>query len=317
MKTKKPSSNGVSALSAPKKKKSLAFKKSMFLYVLVLPAIIMTIWINYLPMFGISVAFMDYDLFLGFKSPWIGFENFKELFSLPMFTKATFNTVYLSFLNLFIVFPLPVIFALLLNEIKCSAYKRIVQTVSYLPHFLSWIAVIGMAQSVYSSYGIINDLRVMMFGEGTERIRFLASQSFFIPNVIILSVWKEIGWSSIVYLAAITGIDPQLYEAASVDGANRFQQCMKITLPSILPTVVMLFVLKIGGLFRDNFDLIYGLQNSYIDFETISTITYKQGITAGNYSMATAIGLFQSVVGFVLVAIANRFSKKINDVALW
>lgn len=316
MKTKKP--NNVAVSSQPsKKKKSLAFKKSMFLYVLVLPAIIMTIWINYLPMFGISVAFMDYDIFLGFKSPWNGFENFKELFSLPMFTKATFNTVYLSFLNLFIVFPLPVIFALLLNEIKCSAYKRIVQTVSYLPHFLSWIAVIGMAQSVYSSYGIINDLRVMMFGEGTERIRFLASQSFFIPNVVILSVWKEIGWSSIVYLAAITGIDPQLYEAASVDGANRFQQCMKITLPSILPTVVMLFVLKIGGLFRDNFDLIYGLQNSYIDFETISTITYKQGITAGNYSMATAIGLFQSVVGFVLVAIANSFSKKINDVALW
>lgn len=318
MKTKKPSSIGVNTLSAPKKKKtSLAFKKNIFLYALVLPAIIMTIWINYLPMFGISVAFMDYDLFLGFKSPLVGFENFKELFSLPMFTKATFNTVYLSFLNLFIVFPLPVIFALLLNEIKCSAYKRIVQTVSYLPHFLSWIAVIGMAQSVYSSYGIINDLRVMMFGEGTERIRFLASQNFFIPNVVILSVWKEIGWSSIVYLAAITGIDPQLYEAASVDGANRFQQCMKITLPSILPTVVMLFVLKIGGLFRDNFDLIYGLQNSYIDFETISTITYKQGITAGNYSMATAIGLFQSVVGFVLVAIANSFSKKINDVALW
>jgi len=316
MKTKKTDIAVVSS-KPQKKKKSLAFKKSMFLYALVLPAIIMTIWINYLPMFGISVAFMDYDLFLGFKSPWIGFENFKEIFSLPMFTKATFNTVYLSFLNLFIVFPLPVIFALLLNEIRCSAYKRIVQTVSYLPHFLSWIAVIGMAQSVYSSYGIINDLRVMMFGEGTERIRFLASQDFFIPNVIILSVWKEIGWSSIVYLAAITGIDPQLYEAASVDGANRFQQCMKITLPSILPTVVMLFVLKIGGLFRDNFDLIYGLQNSYIDFETISTITYKQGITAGNYSMATAIGLFQSVVGFVLVAIANRFSKKINDVALW
>lgn len=316
MKTKKTDTAVVSS-KPQKKKKSLALKKSMFLYALVLPAIIMTIWINYLPMFGISVAFMDYDLFLGFKSPWIGFENFKELFSLPMFTKATFNTVYLSFLNLFIVFPLPVIFALLLNEIRCSAYKRIVQTVSYLPHFLSWIAVIGMAQSVYSSYGIINDLRVMMFGEGTERIRFLASQDFFIPNVIILSVWKEIGWSSIVYLAAITGIDPQLYEAASVDGANRFQQCMKITLPSILPTVVMLFVLKIGGLFRDNFDLIYGLQNSYIDFETISTITYKQGITAGNYSMATAIGLFQSVVGFVLVAIANSFSKKINDVALW
>ena len=317
MKTKQPQ-NAATELRSPKKRRtSLAFKKNILLYALVLPAVVMTLWMNYVPMFGISVAFMDYDLMKGFASPWIGFDNFKELFTLPMFTKATFNTVYLSFLSLVIVFPLPVIFALLLNEIKCSAYKRVVQTVSYLPHFLSWIAVIGMAQSVYSSYGIINDLRVMMFGEGTERIRFLASQDFFIPNVIILSVWKEIGWSSIVYLAAITGIDPQLYEAAHVDGANRFQQCLKITLPSILPTVVMLFVLKIGGLFRDNFDLIYGLQNAYIDFETISTITYKQGITSGNYSMATAIGLFQGAVGFVLVALANGFSKKVNDVALW
>lgn len=314
---KKDSISASATAPAATKSKSLAFKRNLFLYILVLPAIVMTIYINYMPMLGISVAFMDYDLFQGFSSPWIGFGNFIELFKLPMFTDSIINTVYLSVLNLIIVFPLPIIFALLLNEIKCSPFKRVVQTVSYLPHFLSWIAIIGMAQSVYSSYGVINDLRVMILGEDAERIRFLSSQSFFVPNVIILSVWKELGWSSIIYLAAISGIDPQLYEAAHVDGANRFQQSIHITLPSILPTVVMLFVLKIGGLFRDNFDLIYGLQNPYIDFETITTITYKQGISAGNYSMATAISLFQGVVGYVLVALANSFSKRINDVALW
>ena len=316
MKKKDPISvSAGSTVSA--KSKSLTFKRNLFLYILVLPAIVMTIYINYLPMLGISVAFMDYDLFQGFSSPWIGFDNFIELFKLPMFTKSISNTVYLSFLNLIIVFPLPIVFALLLNEIKCSPFKRTVQTVSYLPHFLSWIAIIGMAQSVYSTYGVINDIRVAVLGEDTERLRFLTNQGFFIPNVVILSIWKELGWSSIIYLAAISGIDPQLYEAAHVDGANRFQQSIHITLPSILPTVVMLFVLKIGGLFRDNFDLIYGLQNPYIDFETITTITYKQGISAGNYSMATAISLFQGVVGFVLVTLANTFSKKINDVALW
>lgn len=296
---------------------SLSFKKNVYLYIMVLPLLALTFYFSYMPMPGVLFSFMEYDIFAGFSSPWVGFKNFKELFALPLFTKAAFNTIYLSFLNLVIVFPLPVIFALLLNEIKCRPFKRIVQTVSYLPHFLSWIAIIGMAQSVYSSYGIINDLRVAIMGENTERVRFLADQSFFVPNVIILSVWKDLGWSSIIYLAAISGIDAQLYEAAQVDGANRFQQCIHVTIPAILPTVVMLFILKIGSIFKDNFDLVYGLQNAFIDFETVSTVVYKQGITGGNYSMATAIGLFQGVVGFVLVVLANTFSKKVNNVALW
>jgi len=300
-----------------KRKTSLTLRKNFFLYILVLPAVLLTFYFSYLPMPGVIISFMDYDVFKGFLSPWIGLENFKELFSLPLFAQATANTVYLSFLNLVIVFPIPILFALLLNEIKCTAYKRIVQTVSYLPHFLSWIAVIGMAQSVYSTYGIVNDLRINILGEATERIRFLASQGFLIPNIITLTLWKSVGWSSIIYLSAITGIDEQLYEAARVDGASKFKQCLYITIPSILPTAVMLFVLQIGSLFRDNFDLVYGLQNAFIDFETISTVIYKHGITGGNYSMATAIGLFQGGIGFVLVILANYFSKKINDVALW
>lgn len=319
MNTKQTTCDKTSVLDLPSKhmKISLNFKKNIFLYILLLPAMILTIIFAYLPMPGVIISFMEYDLFKGFSSPWIGLANFKELFALPLFTKATWNTVYLSILNLVIVFPAPIIFALLLNEIKCSPFKRVVQTVSYLPHFLSWIAVIGMAQSVYSTYGIINDLRVTLFGEGTERIRFLAEQGFLIPNIIILSLWKGVGWSSIIYLAAITGIDAQMYEAAQVDGANRLQQCLHITIPCILPTAVMLFLLQIGSLFKDNFDLIYGLQNAYIDFETISTVVYKHGIQNGDYAMSTAIGLFQGGIGFLLVVGANWLSKKVNDVALW
>lgn len=304
-------------LTQKKKKKNLNLKKNAVLYLLLLPAIALMIYLNYLPMIGVSVAFMDYNFFQGFSSPWVGFDNFIELFSLPMFGKAVFNTVYISLLNLVIVFPIPIIFALLLNEVKFIGYKRVIQTLSYMPHFISWVAVIGIAHSIFSSYGFLNDIRVAIFGEGTERINFLAEQGFFVPNVVGLTIWKGFGWSSIIYLAAITGIDPELYEAASVDGANKFRQVFTITIPSILPTIVMLFILKIGTIFGDNFGLIYGLQNPFIDFETISTVTYKNGIAGGNYSMATAIGLFQGVVGYILVAISNSISKKVNEVSLW
>lgn len=306
------------AVSTTKKKRSLSWKRDLSLYLMIAPAALLIFYFAYVPMPGLVMSFMDYDLFSGFfGSPWVGFKHFKELFQLPLFTKSLVNTVTLSFLNVVIVAPAPVIFALLLNEIKFTPFKKTVQTVSYLPHFISWIAVIGMANTVYSTYGIINDIRVAILGEGAERIRFLASQGFLIPNVVILTLWKGVGWSSIIYLAAISGIDSQLYEAAEVDGANRFQQCINITVPSILPTAVMLLVLQIGNVFRDNFDLIYGLQNPYIDYETISTVVFKQGIQAGNYSMSTAIGFFQGGVGFLLVVIANKLSKKINDVALW
>ena len=295
-----------------------AIRKNPLRYALLLPALLLTFYFSYVPMVGALIAFMDYDIFGGiFGSAWVGLDNFKKIFATPMFAQSIGNTIYLSMLNLLINQPTPIIFALLINEIKATKFKRILQTVSYLPHFLSYIAVIGMAHSVFSTYGVINDIRVAIIGEGAERINLLASQALFVPNVIILSVWKSFGWASIVYLAAITGIDPQLYEAAYVDGANRFKQCLYITLPSIIPTAIMIFIIQIGCIFQDNFDLIYGLQNAFIDFETISTIVYKQGITAGDYSMAAALGLFQGVLGFLLVAVANKFSKKVNDIALW
>lgn len=299
-------------------KKMQSIRKDLPLYLILLPTILLTLFFKYIPMPGILMSFMKYDVFLGFfKSPWVGLDNFAEIFTVPAISSSIANTLKLSILNLLISFPLPIMFALLLNEIRCTAFKRVVQTVSYLPHFLSWVAAIGMAYSIYSVDGIINDLRVMLMGEGTERIRFLASQSFFVPNILIITIWKTIGWSSIVFLSAIVGIDTELYEAANIDGANRFKQCIHITIPSIMPTAVMIFILNIGGILTDNFDLIYGLQNPFIDFETISTVIYKQGIAGGNYSVATALGLFQNGIGFLLVVGANWLSKKVNDVALW
>lgn len=298
-------------------KMAQSIKKDLPLYIILLPTILLTIYFKYLPMPGVLMSFMKYDMFLGIKSPWVGFDNFVEIFTVPAISTSIVNTLKLSVLNMLISFPLPIIFALLLNEIRCNAFKRVVQTVSYLPHFLSWVAVVGMAYSIYSVDGIINDLRITLLGEGTERIRFLASQNFFIPNVIIITVWKTVGWSSIVFLSAIAGIAPDLYEAANIDGANRFKQCIHITIPSIMPTAVMLFILNIGGILSDNFDLIYGLQNAFIDYETLSTVVYKQGIAGGNYSVATALGLFQNGIGFMLVVGANWLSKKVNDVALW
>ncbi len=298
--------------------KPKSFKKYIPLYLMLLPGMISVFVFSYCTLPGLLMAFKDYNMFKGILgSPWVGFEHFKDIFTLPEFSGSIVNTIIISILNQLAGQPAPIIFALLLNEMRAQKYKRVVQTISYLPHFLSTIAVIGMAHALFSTYGIVNDMRVALFGEGTERIKFLAEQWFFIPNIVGTGLWKGFGWSSIIYLSAISGIDPELYEAASVDGANRFRQCIHITLPSILPTFVMIFIMGIGNLLRDSFDLIYGLQNAYIDYETISTTVYKQGIVAGNYSLSTALGLFQGVVGLILVLTANKISKKVNNVALW
>ena len=298
--------------------KMKSLRKYMPLYIMLIPGLLSVFIFSYCTFPGVIIAFKDYNMFKGiFGSPWAGFSHFKDIFTLPEFSLSIWNTLKLSFLNMIFGQPVPIIFALLLNEIRCSKYKRVVQTVSYLPHFLSTMAIIGMSYALFSTYGIVNDVRVLLFGEGTERVKFLAQQSFFVPNIVGTTVWAGFGWNSIIYLSAIAGIDAQLYEAAQVDGANRFKQCLHITLPCILPTFVMLFIMQIGNLLRDSFDLVYGLQNAYIDYETISTTVYKQGIVAGNYSISTALGLFQGVIGLILVLTANKISKSVNDIGLW
>lgn len=291
-------------------------KKNKMLYIFLIPGIILVFIFSYCPLPGLLMSFMDYDMFKGFKSDWVGLDNIISIFTVPEFSKAILNTVWLSFLGIVIGFPLPIIFALMLNELKDGMFKKFTQTVSYLPHFLSTIAVIGMAVSIFSEYGILNDLRIWLFGDDTPRELFLTKQNFFVPNILILSNWKGLGWSSVIYLAAISGVDSSLYEAAIVDGAGKFRQCLHITIPSISTTIIMLFILRIGSLFNSDFELIYGLQNVYIDFEVISTVIYKQGITGGNYSVSTAFGFVQGLISLILVLITNSISKRVDDVSL-
>ena len=292
------------------------FKKYKTIYFMLLPTIILVLIFNYMPLPGLIISFMDYDFLLKFKSPWVGFQNFIDIFTLPDFTGAILNTLKISLLNITIVFIVPVIFALLLNEIRNMVFKRIVQTVSYLPYFFSWASVLGIAYSVFSKYGLLNTI-ISYFSQNADKTMWLAQQNLFVPNVIILTIWKTMGWDTIIYLAAIAGIDPSLYEAAQIDGANKFKQCINITIPSILPTMVLLFILATGRIFGDNFELIYGLQNPFIDYEVISTITYKQGIVSGNYSVASALSMVQGVVNLFLVMGTNYLSKRLTETSLW
>ncbi len=292
------------------------FKKYKTIYFMLLPTVILVLIFNYMPLPGLIISFMDYDFLLKFKSPWVGFQNFIDIFTLPDFTGAILNTLKISLLNITVVFIVPVIFALLLNEIRNMVFKRIVQTVSYLPYFFSWASVLGIAYSVFSKYGLLNTI-ISYFSQNADKTMWLAQQNLFVPNVIILTIWKTMGWDTIIYLAAIAGIDPSLYEAAQIDGANKFKQCINITIPSILPTMVLLFILATGRIFGDNFELIYGLQNPFIDYEVISTITYKQGIVSGNYSVAAALSMVQGIVNLFLVMGTNYLSKRLTETSLW
>ena len=291
-------------------------KQNKLIYIFLIPAFVLTFLFCYAPLPGLYMAFVDYNPFQGiFGSEFVGLANFKRIIELPELTGAVINTLKLSFLNILIVFPLPLIFALMLNEI-IGPFKRFVQTISYLPHFLSTIAVVGIASTIYSSSGIINDLRVAIHGPETERILFMSLQKLFVPNVIMLTIWQSLGWSSIIYLSAISGIDPSLYEAAILDGAGKWKQCWHITLPSLSTTIILLFILQIGNILNSNFDLIYGLQNVFVNFEVISTVVYKQGITQGNYSLATAFSFMSGTISLILVLGANYVSRKINNVSL-
>ncbi len=288
-----------------------------FIYLLLLPATFFVILFSYVPMTGIKMAFQDYNIYDPAASTWIGLENFKEIFRIKECINGIKNTFIIGILSLVICYPLTIIFALLLNEIRNSIFKKVVQTISYLPHFLSWISVIGIVTSIYSQYGLVNDVMVALTGGAHERVSFLALQDFFIPNVIILTLWKTIGWNSVIFLAAMTGIDQSLYEAAEIDGASKFSRVLHITIPGIMPTIMIMLLWRIAALFTDNFELIYGLQNSFVNVEVIGTIIYKNGIAGGNYQMTTAFGLMQGLVNFVFLIGANYLSKKGTDVGIF
>lgn len=292
-------------------------RQNLFIYLLLLPAVAVTLVFSYLPLPGLLTAFMNFDMLQQFASPWVGLAHFREILEVPRFSRAVINTLSLSSVNLLAGTAASVLFALLINEIRNSLFKRFVQTVSYLPFFLAWISVIGMVYALCEEYGPINDLLVLCTGDESRRSILLTDNSLFLPLMVILSLWKSVGWGSVVYLAAIAGIDQQLYEAARIDGAGRVQQAVHITLQGIRNTVMILLILSMGSLITDNFELVYGLRNPFINFDVIGTVVFEQGITQGRYSLAAAFGLSQGLVQLLLVLAANFLSRKFGSISIF
>ncbi|MBQ4517167.1 MAG: sugar ABC transporter permease [Clostridia bacterium] len=296
------------------------FSRYKFMYVLILPAVLCALIFQYLPMGGLIMAFQDYDIIGGIgKSPFTGLANFKEILSMPKFLGAIKNTLVYSSVTIFLGTPFPIALAILFNELKQQKLKKIVQTVSYLPHFISWISVIGMFYAMFSINGTFNDIMAAIFGSGYERKNILCDPDSFLSIIFWSGQWKNIGWNSVVYLAAIAGIDPTMYEAAKVDGCNRLKQVFYITIPSIMPTIVICFIMGMSSLVNSNFEQVYGFQNVYTQeaTEVINTLTYRQGILNGDYSMATAFGMMQGVVSFLLVVVSNAVVKKGTGMGIW
>ena len=306
---------------APLKHNSLGKRiyRQRYLLFMALPAVIWMIIFNYIPMYGIIIAFKRYRIIKPISAaPWVGLQHFQELFADGDFTIIMKNTLGIAFWKLLIGFPLPIIFALLLNEINNTTFKRSIQTISYLPHFLSWVVLGGIMINWLSDVGIINDI-LMGIGLIDEPRFWLAEPENFWALAVISDIWKELGWGAIIYLAAIAGISPALYEAATVDGANRFQKVWHITLPSLAPTISILFILAVSGILNTNFDQILVLWNSLNQSasDVIDVFVYRQGIRAGRFSYAAAVGLFKSVLALILLGSANQISKKINGHSLF
>lgn len=304
-----------------------AFWDQRYLMILVLPVVAWMFVFNYIPMVGLVISFKEYNPFLGplegfTQSPWVGFDNFMEAFTDKYFLYSLRNTIYYSVLNLVAGFPVPIIFAILLNELTNLRFKKFVQTVSYLPYFISWVFVVGFVYVLFAvDNGLANGL-LLYFNVIDKPIAFLATPSY-IPSIIIISqIWKSFGWNSIIYIAAITNIDPTLYEAATVDGASRLARIRYITLPMLKPTIVILLIFNIGGLISANFgffEQMYLMSNSMIQDSTeiVDTYTYKMGIVLSRYSYATAVGLFRSVVAVILLTSSNFISRRVTGESLF
>ena len=292
-------------------------KTNKIVYLMMLPAILCIVIFKYIPMFGLVVAFQDYTPAVGvLGSEWIGFDNFIRFFKSPYLVRCIKNTLCLSIYGNVVGFLAMIIMALLLNELRCKWFKKTVQTITYIPHFVSVVVVSGMIMEFCSQDGILNDIIVLF---GGDRANLLLQPHLFKTIYIFSDLWTELGWGSIVYLAALTGIDPTLYDAASIDGAGRLKQTWHITIPGIMPTVVTMFLLRIGGLMSVGFEKIILLWNpsTYETAETISTYVYRKGLMDMNFGFSSAIGLFNSVINLAFVLFGNWLSKKYNDMGLW
>ncbi|MCU6712156.1 ABC transporter permease subunit [Paenibacillus sp. J5C_2022] len=293
-------------------------KRDKYLLVIILPVIVYYIVFHYVPMYGIIIAFKKFYPLQGIMgSPWIGFAYFEQFFDSIYFWRLLKNTLLLSFFSLVWGFPAPIIFALLLNELKDNLFKKTVQTVSYLPHFISVVVIAGMIVNFTSpTDGVIN----MILGAfGIEPVHFMNEAGYFRSIFISSGIWQEFGWGTIIYLAAIAGIDPQLYEAAQMDGANRWHKMRHITLPCLMPTIIILLILSLGNLMDVSFEKIILLYNpaTYETADVISTYVYRRGILGGEYSLSAAIGLFNNVINLILLVSVNYISRKASETSLW
>ncbi|TBL81804.1 ABC transporter permease [Paenibacillus thalictri] len=284
------------------------------LYVLGLPGLLYFIVFKYVPMWGILISFQDYSPFQGMAgSSWVGLKHFERLFGNPDFWKLLRNTMAINALNLLFFFPLPIVISLLLNEVRRALVKKIIQSVIYLPHFLSWVIIAGISYLMLSQgEGIVNKLLV---AAGMSKIDFLTNPDLFWGLLTVQSIWKEAGWGTVIFLAAIAGVDPQLYEAAKIDGAGRLKQAWHVTLPAIRSVIVILLILRIGHIMDVGFEQVFLMMNGAVSevADVFDTYVYRLGIREGQFSFSTAVGLFKSVVGFTLVIISNRLAKKFGE----
>ncbi|HGR9504264.1 TPA: ABC transporter permease [Streptococcus pneumoniae] len=288
-------------------------QKYWILYLMMIPATVLLILFTYGPMYGIIMAFQDFTVFKGYTgSPFVGLKHFQRLFSDPLFYRLFKNTFMVGVLDFLFSFPAPLIFALILNEVRKVRFKSVVQSISYLSHFIPLVVMVGIIFELFGSYGIINSLLSSL---GMEPISFFTKSEWFLPLYIGSGVWKTIGWGSIIYMGALTNIDSTLYEAADMDGANRWHKMWHVTLPSLRPTVVTLFILNAGGIMQVGFEKVFLMSSpaTYEVSDVLSTYVYRQGILNSDFSYSAAVGLFNNIVALLFVLLANKIAKKLGE----
>jgi putative aldouronate transport system permease protein len=291
--------------------------QARYLYLLILPTLVYFFIFSYIPYYGLTIAFRQYKLFLGISaSPWVGFKYFEEFFRSPDFVRLLRNTLLISTMRIIFEFPVPIIFALLLNEVRHLWYKRVIQTITYFPHFLSWVVYAGIMLVFIAPSGVVNQMAQAL---GGNTIPILTQGQYFLPMLILTDIMKGFGFGAIVYLAALTSIDPQLYEAAVVDGANKWQQIWHVTLPGIRPTIVVLLILSVGGVMNAGFDQIFQFYNAAVQevADIIDTFVYRVGLQSSQFSLGTAVGLFKGLIGLVLIYVANSLVRRTGEYSLW
>lgn len=289
--------------------------KDRYIYLLLMPGLLFFLIYRYVPMLGIVIAFKDYSPFMGIAdSPWVGMKNFARIFENAEVVRVIWNTLIISLLQIVFAFPAPILLALMLNEVSRSALKRVIQSIVYLPHFLSWVVVVGIVTIFFRNDGLVNDFLVEKFGL-EQTIPFLTNPDYFRTFIVAEVIWKEVGWGTIIFLAALAGVNPALYEAAVMDGASRMRQIWHITLPAIRSTIVILLIIRLGDVMEVGFEQVFLQLNPFnMDIgNTLDTYVYYKGIQQSDYSFSTAVGVFKGVVGLVLVMAANKLAKRFGE----